>query len=209
MKTKIALLIGIFTTIGLSPFANAATVPTLFGTGIDSSGNLLAPGSVDPHYLVIESANNAVVLTNLPATYIPNDEDSQWIWQQSNGQPTNVTRTFRTTFDLTGFDSNTVVVDGRWGTDNQGIDILINGISTGINLPGISISNFGQLHAFQIVDNFVAGTNTLDFIVLDNGAVSAFRTELIVTVVPIPGAVWLFLSAIALGGALNWKSNKA
>ena len=206
MKIKFVLSV-IFTTFGLLPFANAATVPTLFGTGLDDSGNPLAPGSIDTHYIVIESASNAVVLNNLRDTYLPNDENSQWIWQQVDGQPTNVTRTFRTTFDLTGFDSNTVVVNGRWGTDNEGVDILINGVSTGISLPGSSLDNFGQLHSFQIVDNFVLGINTLDFIVRDVGNVSAFRAELVGTVVPIPAAVWLFGSGLL--GLVGFARRKA
>jgi hypothetical protein len=39
---------------------------------------------------------------------------------------------YETTFDVTGFDPSTVRLIGRWATDNEGVNILINGISTGI-----------------------------------------------------------------------------
>lgn len=193
---------------GATSVANSQTVNTLFSTGLDAFGNPLAAGSIDPNYFIIESGTNAEILTNVPSSYLPNDVNSQWIWQQSNGQPTNVTRTFRTTFDLTGFDSNTAVINGLWGVDNQGIDILINGISTGNSLLGVLTSNFSQLHSFQIVDGFQSGINTLDFIIQDNGSVSAFRADLSGTasVVPIPGALWLFLSGLAIVGTYRRKS---
>lgn len=187
---------------GYTSVANSQTINTLFGTGLDAFGNPLALGSIDPNYFIVESGANAEVITNVHGSYFPNDVNSQWIWQQSDGQPTNVTRTFRTTFDLTGFDSTTAVINGLWGTDNQGIDILINGISTGNSLPGILSSNFNQLHSFQIDDGFLPGINTIDFIIQDNGSISAFRTELSGTasIIPIPGALWLFLSGLAIVG---------
>lgn len=43
--------------------------------------------------------------------------------------PTKVTRTFRTTFDLTGLDPTTAVINGLWGVDVFGEDMLLNGVS--------------------------------------------------------------------------------
>lgn len=194
MKT----VIFIFMVAGISSLANAGTIGTIFGTGLDDFGNPLAPGSVDTHYLVIESGTNAEVRTNLSSLYFANDANSQWIWQQSNGQPTGVTLKFRTTFDLTGFDSNNIIINGQWGTDNLGMDILINGVSTGNSLPVHTQTNFEQLHSLQIVDGFVPGINTLDFVVTDIALEAGFRAELVGTVVPVPGAIWLFLSAFVL-----------
>jgi len=190
---------------GFTSAANSQPIDTLFSTGLDAFNDPLAPGSIDSNYIVLESGTNAEVLTGLPSTYLPNDVNSQWVWQQSNGQPTNVTLTFRTQFDLTGFDSNTAIINGLWGVDNQGIDILINGVSTGNSLLGVVFSNFDQLNSFVIVDGFLPGINTLDFIVQDNGSVSAFRAELsgTATVVPIPAALWLFLSGLAVMGAFH------
>jgi hypothetical protein len=169
---------------------------------LDDLGDPLAPGSIDTHYVVTKSAiTNAEVRSGLSSLYFANDANSQWIWQQSDGQPTNVTLTFRTTFDLTGFDSNNIIINGQWGADNLGIDVLINGVSTGISLPLLTQNNFEQLHSLQIVDGFVPGINTLDFVIEDIGLEAGFRAELVgttATVVPIPGAIWLFLSAFPL-----------
>ncbi len=190
------------------PAVNAQPIDTLFSTGVDAFGSPLVSGSVDSNYTVLESGSSAEVLNRLPSSYFPNDVNSQWIWQQSDGRPTNVTRTFRTQFDLTGFDSSTAVIQGLWGADNQGIDILINGVSTGNSLPGVITSNFSQLHGFEISSGFLSGINTLDFIIQDNGSVSAFRAELsgTATVVPIPAALWLFISGLTVMGLFYKKS---
>lgn len=89
-----------------------------------------------------------------------------------------MTETFRTTFDLTGFDPTTASIDGLWGTDNVGVDILLNGVSLGISLPGVIVGNFSSLHAFTIASGFQSGVNTLDFVVFGDAPPSAFRAEL-------------------------------
>jgi hypothetical protein len=178
-----------FLLAALSSGAGAVSI-SIFSTGLDSVGNPLSGGTPDPHYQVLETGNQAVVRTDFRSTYFPNDSNSQWIWENANGQPISVTRTFRTNFDLAGLDPNTAVIIGRWGTDNTGIDILLNEISTGISLPGEPITNFSELHSFTISDDFHAGLNTLDFIVRDVGVMSGFRAEL--ELVPEPATAFLF-----------------
>lgn len=51
-----------------------------------------------------------------------------------------------------------VRVVGSWAVDNTGLDILVNGVSTGITSPG-----FGSYVSFTITSGLLAGANTLDF----------------------------------------------
>ena len=194
--------------------AGAAPITTLFGTGLDSSGNPLAPHATDLDYIVLETGTSAEVVSSALATsaYLPNDASSQWIWEDSSGWPNKVTRTFRTTFDLTGFDPTTAVINGLWGVDNYGEDILINGISTGHSLPVYGYANFQNLYPFVIDSGFQSGINTLDFVVRDRELIAALRTQLSgtadpisvvggVTTVPEPSSLLLLsvgLAAVAL-----------
>jgi len=72
---------------------------------------------------------------------------------------------YETTFDLTGFYPNATHLAGRWATDNQGVDILINGVSTG--QP--NTAQFVSWTPFQITSGFVAGINRLTFVVNNGG----------------------------------------
>ena len=115
------------------------SIPGLYATGVDDFGNALTSGDVDTHYLILETGTNAVVVKPSGA-WLANDANSMWVWEQINGQPTNVTRTFRLTFDLKGLDPTTANIGGTWATDNTGLDILINGASTG-NTSAVSAEN--------------------------------------------------------------------
>jgi hypothetical protein len=168
--------------------ASAASIPGLFNTGVDSSGNVLSPlGGQDPHYLVVETGNNALTMSVLSGDYIANGPNSLWIWEQAGGQPTNVTRTFRTTFNLTGFDPSTASITGQWAADDYLDAIKINGVSIGAitNYPGIE--NWASFHPFTINSGFTAGLNTLDFVVEDAGGIAGFRiNSLSGTAQPVP-----------------------
>ncbi len=188
--------------------AQAVAIPGLFVTGVDAAGNRLPAGSVDPHYSIIAPTfANAIVLNDAPAncrgagSWVSPPGQSCWIWQNANGQPTNITLTFRTTFSLAGLDPLSAFITGTWATDNTGLDILINGASTGNTSSG-----FQALTAFNVNSGFVAGVNTLDFVVNDFGVVSGFLVGSIsgranvANVVPEP-STWALMGAglLALG----------
>lgn len=46
----------------------------------------------------------------LAGTWLLPTGQSCWVWQQADGQPVNTTRTFRTTFDLTGYDAGSAFI---------------------------------------------------------------------------------------------------
>ena len=200
--------------------AYAASITTLFNTGVDASHNVLANGAVDPHYTVSGGGvGPATYLENPPhPSYFPNSAvgglGSAWIWHSASGNEISNPETynFSTTFNLTGFNPATAAISGLWGTDNQGIDILLNGHSLGISLLGVIVENFNTLHTFNIGSGFFqAGLNTLTFVVQNNGGPGAFRAELSGTVsaVPIPAALPLFASGLAAFGVFARRRRKA
>ncbi len=106
--------------------------------------------------------------------------------------------TYRTTFDLTGFKPQTATVTGQWSSDNVGLDILVNGVSTGITNRG----QFLAFSAFAINSGFVSGLNTLDFIV-DNAATfspnpTGLQVQLSVSADPVPAPSAPALSPLGL-----------
>lgn len=177
-----------------SASASSAPITGLFNTGVDGSGVALSAGSVDTHYSILSPSQSAIVITDaIPGSWLNNTASRRWVWQDVNGQPTNVDRTFRTTFDLTGLDASTASIAGQWSADNLGLDILINGTSTGNTCTG-----FDLLCGFTVGSGFIAGLNTLDFIVRDVGGISGFLVSSIsgtadelISGVPVPASLAL------------------
>jgi len=143
-------------------------IPGIFGTGVDANGALLAAGATDPHYILSASADpgfpgpDAIVINEgfpIPP-WVANGPDSKWIAPMAAQGTGNAEGdyTYQTTFNLTGYDLSKVRVVGSWAVDNTGLDILVNGVSTGITSPG-----FGSYVSFTITSGLLAGANTLDF----------------------------------------------
>jgi hypothetical protein len=146
----------------------------IFGTGVDGA-NLAANGSIDLNYILAASADtnypgtDAIVVDDTTAPIPPwlsSGPKSKWIApraeQNIGNEPGNYT--YQTFFDLSGYNTTQVRLVGQWAVDNTGIDILVNGVSTGITSPG-----FTSFTPFVINTGFIAGLNTLDFIV-NNGS---------------------------------------
>ena len=148
------------------------SIPGLRNTGVDSAGQPLAAGAVDPHYRLITSPNNAYgpdafLLSGWPTEgpWIPNASSdlSRWIapaGADPGGWFPPGLYEYETTFDLTGLDPSTVRIEGRWASDGGGSlsGIFINGIP----VPN-STGGFTEWNNFAIVDSFVEGINRLVF----------------------------------------------
>ena len=160
-----------------------ATIPGLFNTGVGANGVILASGSVDPHWQLIQSADSSfpgpnTIVVNDSGFPIPpwlaNGPASKWIAPQADQSNGNLggDYKYRISFDLTGLEPSTAVVTGHWTSDNLGPDVRLNGATTGLTGDG----NFPTLgNAFTISTGFIAGLNTLDFVV-NNGGTSANPT---------------------------------
>ncbi len=163
--------------LGADPDGAVALI--VFNSGVDPGHGLLPDGATDPHYRLVQSPDPAfpgpearvAAISGWPyPQWVENGPDSKWISPRVDVAEGNNSGTYiyRTTVDLTGLDPATAVVNGRWATDNDGLDILLNGLSTGNQvLLGF---NFGAFAPFTITNGFVPGSNTLDFVVHQAGA---------------------------------------
>jgi hypothetical protein len=153
---------------GTMPPGETQAIPTLFSSGVGANGAVLVAGALDPHYLLTASAYStppppdiaATVMTSHPA-WVANDASSMWIGPLSQGT-TSVPPgrySFRTTFDLTGFNPATALLDLQVAVDNELTNVTFNGA-----VASVRYSNFNAFSSvFPLTNGFVAGTNTLDF----------------------------------------------
>lgn len=167
---------------GATRVSDAATVLVLepigglFNTGVNTNGQLLDDGAVDPHYrLVVNPQDNAssdVLVedsTGFPIVagpWVANSETSKWVGPTLDTVGVPGDYTYQTTFVIPAdFDPATVRVEGLWTSDNNALDVLVNGASTGLSNTGA----FGSLGAFRLEGPFRTGTNTIDFKISNPG----------------------------------------
>jgi hypothetical protein len=212
MRARKLLILSISAlTIFLFSDVQAASI-AIFNTGVDGSNVVLSDGAIDPHYTITSSPSSAYGPEAYAATngvypvggglWILNTSVSKWISPEVNTNQSLAVGnyTYSTTFDLTGLDPTTAVISGNWTTDNPGVDIFINGASTG-NIINNSYS-FQSFHAFAITSGFVSGMNTLDFILKNEGGPTGLRVEVAGTAnaagtsVPEPGTMILLGSGL-------------
>ncbi|HYJ84979.1 MAG TPA: putative Ig domain-containing protein [Pyrinomonadaceae bacterium] len=155
----------------------------LFNTGVADDGSVLASGATDPHYSLILPNGNTTspqVLTSIPGSYVPNNATSRWIGPGDSSQPAGQ-YTYRVTFTLTGCDPSSVVINGQWASDNQGV-IRVNGVNTSFTTPTAGFSQFSQFTLNSTNASFHAGLNVMDFVVNNNEGPTGLRVEMTGTV---------------------------
>jgi hypothetical protein len=210
------LLVGLAASLlllGATGSAQADPITSLFNTGVNASGTPLPDNTIgDPHYTltIVPGGSTTTLRVRTSASGFPippyNGDDSLSAWIGPNNDsaldgPVGA-YTYHTTFNLTGFNPATASISGVWSTDNEGLDILINGVSTGNSIP--SATSYTSFHSFSIGSGFLAGINTLDFVVNNDGGPTALRVEMTGTATPLATAVpephSLILLSLGAGG---------
>ena len=163
--------------------AQAAPI-NIFNTGVDANGDVVAGGTVgDEHYTLTSDPNGTITGIKTATAISEGYPIGPWLGDNSLSSwigPNTVDLvgpgglfTYQTTFDLSGLDHTTASILGRWATDDQGIDILINGTAT-----GNTSASFGVFTDFTINSGFIAGVNTLDFVVTNGHGPTGLRVEI-------------------------------
>ena len=191
---------------------------TLFNTGVANDGSLLAAGAPDLHYALVNTGLNpppvpppAVVLAqNQIQAYVANNAISQWIGPNVNPLSNSPVGfyTYRITFAMpAGADLNTVIISGRWASDNEAA-IFLNGQATNLTTGP---ADFGSFTPFAITGpaNFQQNTNVIEFQVRNRGVgggpsptATGLRVEIngSVTCCPQPNKGTLIIKKNTVGG---------
>ena len=217
LKMKIGLAaVSTAIALGAAAPANAAAFVGLFNTGVDASGNVLAPGQAEQHYVITNSSSAALSLPSTPkvaqsAAWSVNDTvgsaGSAWIspFTNANGvatfsgsYPAQATFDYDLTFTLNTLNLASAVLTGKVQSDNF-VTILLNGVALPNQaqapaFPGNLPTTY--FRSFSVFDStgglFVNGTNTLTFRVTDYGVISGLRVADLAGAVPEP-ATWAML----------------
>ncbi len=167
MTSKIALIFALV--LFTSAQAFAIPIPGLFSTGVDDAGNALTIGTADPHYSLMDSSLTARAITPHPAWENDPSVPAQWINPAENNLgTTNLPAgdyAYNLTFDLSGLIASSATVTGRWATDNSAT-LLLNNNPTGFTT---TVRGFEDFSLFTLDSGFLAGQNTLTFLVNNAG----------------------------------------
>lgn len=201
--------------------ADAGIITSLFGTGVDSNGNYLPDGSVDPHYTLsgFGSQTSAYVVGNPnalgwadnltygapPAEWISIDHEGGTL----SGLPVG-TFDYTTTFSLTGFNPSSAVLTGYLSGDDSG-EIFINGVDTG---AGTGYGGWTTIYPFTINSSnatFVPGINTLTIVDSNSSGPIGEQLDIVGSANPataVPEPTTLTLCGIGVVGLFGYGSSR-
>lgn len=204
--------------LAVSASAGTVNLP-VFSTG--SNGvTLITPGNVDPGYSVSGPLTGSTfVSTGNPGAWLPNNSTSEWIAPQVGGSHSDVPGIYTYTTDFlvpTDAFLNTGDIVLEYTGDNQVTQILLNGVLVGGPSTGGNTSYTQFSGPISITSNFLLGSNSLQFLVSNQGPTNTatglrvWIQSATIGVVPEPSSVVGFTVAGAmLGGLLLRGRSKA
>lgn len=141
-------------------------IETLYSTGVDDNGVVLAHGDRDPHYLLID--NELAYLAPPTGNWIANDAISGWIIPGDVATQTKGKYLFKTHFSLQGYDYKTAVLKLKVSVDDTLNKIILNDVvvfDREVNTE-INFSSFTGFSDLILIDSeFSPGENVLEFVV--------------------------------------------
>ena len=159
-----------------SRFAAAASASsfTIFNTGVDNFGNLLAPAAQDAHWSVSPNGAGNGTATVLDSSngamgwaWVNNTSNAQWVSTANTiNTGTPGLYTYSQNFSLSGFNAATASISGMSSADDGLVDIVLNGHSMGTDGAGGGgiYGQWGSWHNFSLNSGFVSGMNTISFV---------------------------------------------
>jgi hypothetical protein len=188
-------------------------------TGLVNTGAGLSAGDQDTNYVLTVAGTSATLLGSAPTygyvvtdvhpSWIPPSAsaDSQWLTPLASGQDTfdpagggDGVYTWTLTFDIDQYFS-AAYLEGRWTSDNYGL-VYLNGTLLDQS------DGYYQWDTFSAgTDLFVAGTNTLKFVVTNFQQTelnpTGVRVEFTASAVPEPESYALLLGGLGVLGAIS------
>jgi hypothetical protein len=147
-------------------FVRALPAPELFplfGTGAG-----LARGAADPHWQIIAVSVDpdfkpqpAIVVLQPDQAYVSESRDKgQWVALDAEAKdyPDECRWTYRTKFDLTGFDVNSALIEGQFAADDYIAELRLNGRV----VPLVTCGDYTKYYPVRIEKGFVEGQNVLE-----------------------------------------------
>jgi hypothetical protein len=206
IKTTLALVPALLL---ISAPANSASF-TLYNTGVDSAGGVLANDAVDPHYVLVNpppvfSAAAYAKVDGPIASFgwVGTNATSRWIVPSPNfafgDQPGITDRlTYRTTFSLGGLAPTTARITGRVAADDSLLGIFLNGVA----FSPSQVARNDVWSDFFIDSGFIAGSNRLEFVTESTLNPTGLRVEMTGTAaVPEPASWAMLIAGFGLVGA--------
>jgi len=202
---------------GMSPVA-AATITTLYNTGVDASGTAVTGNGADSHWTLNGGAayTGGTNGTFPIGPWLAETSTSRWLTPSANAADSfnpsadGIYR-YTETFSLTGLKAATATLSGRFASDNTIDAVLLNG--TAITGSGGSFQSFTTFNSTG--GTFNAGVNTLTFVLRNfaqnGGNPTGLRVEVTGTaaIVPEPAMWGLLVVGFGLVGVATRRRSAA
>lgn len=143
---------------------------TVHNTGIGTNG------TVDPNWTVNAGTGPYIQGTNPDGSWVVAPSGSKWISVNSAHTATNATQDYSTIVVVSaGVNLATLDLHFDIATDNELLDVLVNGVSQSVSVGN---GSFGVMTTrFIIGTNFVQGNNTVVFRTKDTGGIEGLLVE--------------------------------